>query len=616
MSYQQSYTQLDAAAARDTIGADVDEPRHRSSHQRVSYRPGESRTGRFFSIWLPLYIHQLLCLTILLFTAIFTNGYHALAYPEQSRRQKEGLVLRASDITTLLSLATKIMDYFRLSWTGMVAWRVAFILLESQGLSVKHLSRYLWGVPALKWPLGKEWLVAVLFLLLIPQPFIEPLFLGSLDWSFATSEGVPITVASADPSAGARGWFWYLEKIGNRRIAIRTAGGMASRAWGAEDLQRPEDGRSGSCRHVMPGIAPINSTLLNATLPCIHIHSITWATGPVPNETAIYAREKVTKLSLVDDPPFHYTRSGVAVLFSPGDTWDTPSLVKIDRDNTKADFPEATKWTGNMIIFLTLNRQKTVGCQTIAPNAFGNSTYFDGDSLRAFPAQDNPLNETCIAWGSVHFTAGVVKAARSKFVTPQVIEYDPAAASGAGTSDAKIAEAIQPSVWTREALWLMPDTMTQVAVMNTSQLPTWENLDNFTATLIRTSYLANWDMLHAMYDDKDTVQLTLLPAQPRLRASVSSIRLYSWYAATLLLPVTGVILKYLHRSCKRGILADQTALLFSDTSEVTKEHPDLTGMTALTKRDDQLKPMFMKQVEPGQAMFRIGFGKSQQALSA
>jgi hypothetical protein len=96
-------------------------------------------------------------------------------------------------------------------------------------------------------------------------------------------------------------------------------------------------------------------------------------------------------------------------------------------------------------------------------------------------------------------------------------------------------------------LWVMPDAMAQIAVMNTSMLPTWENLNNYTATLIRYAYMSNWDMFHASFDNTDTSSLTLRPAEPRLRASVSFGRLFSWLAITLLLPLTGVILKFLHR---------------------------------------------------------------------
>jgi hypothetical protein len=33
-----------------------------------------------------------------------------------------------------------------------------------------------------------------------------------------------------------------------------------------------------------------------------------------------------------------------------------------------------------------------------------------------------------------------------------------------------------------------------IAVMNSSLLPTWDNIDGYAETLIRQSYLAAWDM--------------------------------------------------------------------------------------------------------------------------
>ncbi|KAF5568724.1 hypothetical protein FNAPI_2 [Fusarium napiforme] len=456
----------------------------------------------------------------MLLTILFVNGYHALAYPEQSRRQEEGIVLRSSDITTILSIATKVLDYLRLLWTGMIGWRLSFIVMETQGLEIKQLSSYLNLRPSFRsWPRRKEWLVAVIFLLLMPQPFISPVILGSVDWSPATKEGKPMTLASGEPTARARGWYWYLDQSPNRRVTIRTAGGMASRAWGAEDLQH-----QGTSRHVMPTTASVNSTLLDAILPSIQIHNITWEIGDIPDETARYARQNASQLSLVDESPFDYIRTGVGLIFNPGETWNTKEVVNIDHSKWEAAFPQATKWTGSMSVFMTLSRQQAIGCQTIKPNAFGNSSTFD--HLRAFPGNNNEVNETCIAWGTVNFTAGTIIAPRSKFVTPQIVEYNP---WNDTVLDTDVVGAIEPSIWTREALWLLPDTMAQVAVMNTSQLPTWENLNNYTETLIRISYLANWDTLHALYDDQDTTEVTLLPAQRRLRASVDLIRLLACF---------------------------------------------------------------------------------------
>jgi hypothetical protein len=64
------------------------------------------------------------------------------------------------------------------------------------------------------------------------------------------------------------------------------------------------------------------------------------------------------------------------------------------------------------------------------------------------------------------------------------------------------------------------------------------NLNNYTATLIRQSYFASWDMLHLAYEQNDTSMLTVFPAEDRLQASVSFPRLFAWLGITLLVPIT------------------------------------------------------------------------------
>lgn len=92
-------------------------------------------------------------------------------------------------------------------------------------------------------------------------------------------------------------------------------------------------------------------------------------------------------------------------------------------------------------------------------------------------------------------------------------------------------------------LWLMPDLMTMIAVMNSSLLPTWNNVDGYAETLIRQAYLAAWDMYHASFDMDAPGSLFDATAQePRIRAEVSFARVFAWLGVSLLMTVGGVLL--------------------------------------------------------------------------
>lgn len=68
-----------------------------------------------------------------------------------------------------------------------------------------------------------------------------------------------------------------------------------------------------------------------------------------------------------------------------------------------------------------------------------------------------------MVWGTVYFTAGEIEAPESVYVTLQVVEYHlespPANQTLSPSREAKIVASIQPSIWTRDSLWVMSDAM-------------------------------------------------------------------------------------------------------------------------------------------------------------
>lgn len=87
----------------------------------------------------------------------------------------------------------------------------------------------------------------------------------------------------------------------------------------------------------------------------------------------------------------------------------------------------------------------------------------------------------------------------------------------------------------------MPDLMTMIAVMNSTLLPTWDNVDCYVELLIRQSYLAAWDTYHAWFDMAEPLFDATLN-EPRVKASVSFSRVFSWLAICLLSTLAGLVL--------------------------------------------------------------------------
>ncbi|KAL3439884.1 hypothetical protein BJX65DRAFT_315326 [Aspergillus insuetus] len=599
------------------------------------YRESErSARIRILSIWLPLFSHSLLCLLVALLVALQVDGYKALAYDWQRRRQQNGsYVFRVSDVTTLLSVATKIIELVGDMWIGITLWRCALFLLEKPGLNLRDLSRILSGLPPFRLPRRSEWMVFVVLVCLFPQAYIEPLFSGSVNWNFAVETGASVQVRNNGANVPGD-WYWYITQDESQKQFMRTASGQVSFMWADGNLahtvteeespgEQAEQARNLNtlggtmCRHITSNRAVVNSTLLDADIPCIQIHNITWPDGQFPESLEAYTDKDNDALSTNHDPPFSYYRSGNTVLFDPENPeWDTYGILypSLDPSTYYADFPQATKFSGQMTVIVMVSRQDQNGCDPIGENSFGNASYI-ASAVRNVFSLGNGFDENCMTHGIVSFTAGAIRAPRSTYVTSNVVEYDPLAhlkSSRGGIEDEDVstedlAELIKPSIWTRDALFLMPDMMVQMAVMNSTLIPTWDNLENYTATLIRAAYMNSWDALHSSFDYNDTRTVTLEQAEQRLQASVSFARLFGWLGVTLLLPVSGILVRHMQMQRERAMIVDEVAILLTDPGEVVERNPAVTAMARLTKEDCQMGDVFLKRALSEELGFKLKF---------
>ena len=562
------------------------------------------------------------------------DGYRALASGSQSRRQADGrLIFHVSDITTFISSTLVIIRIFVNIWTSITLWRCAFALFENGGLDLSQFSWMMsWGLPPLAAPWerqgnevrktkerGVRWAVAVVLLFVFPQQFIAPLLSGSVDWEIGSENGTPVAVASGVEGARASDWYWYQQQIVTRQQHIYLAAGFAGTAW--TNIEGIQDGVSSqgrrTCRHLMPNRPlPINSTLHDATIPCIEIHDITWPDHILSNDSRAYSYIKYEygmELSRVEDKLFSYYHSGTAALFDPQRSASPP---KFDT-STPPYFPNATLFNGTLTLFLFVDRQSPNGCSPILPNdhpsVFGDDTNRLNNNIFSYPSGGG--NEICFAHATVTFTAGVVKAPISRYISSGVVQVDTNS-----SHDSPPAPPMEPSIWVGEALNLMPDVMVRIALMNASSMPTWNNLDNYTAALVSFAYLASWDMLHASFEENDTAVLTAIPAELRQQAVVSSVRVFAWLGVSLLLTLSGIFIGQIQaRGCKRGTIVDfPAAVLLTDARKVidganrvdgnvqgTNKYTELTKMSYVTGQDSKIGAICLERTQGDGSGFEL-----------
>ena len=233
-----------------------------------------------------------------------------------------------------------------------------------------------------------------------------------------------------------------------------------------------------------------------------------------------------------------------------------------------------------MRIVLMITRQDTTGCDPVGLSAFGS-----GEGIKYAHSSGNSADENCYVLGTVDLTAGTITTPKSVFVSAHVIEglNEPGQPKPKPEADP----------WVQEALFMMPDMMAMTALMNSTAIPTWNARDSYVETLIKYSYLANWDHLVSAMDTKD-ITVTAERAVQRFEVQISRIRVAIWLAVQLLVPFAAFVLRSLYRlSCERDLVKDTAAaFLFTDVGPILDEEAnkdlDLTNISSVTSKHERL----------------------------
>ncbi|KAL4945739.1 hypothetical protein BDV06DRAFT_184077 [Aspergillus oleicola] len=512
--------------------------------------------------WLILLFHLAVCVAIALSIALAVDGYHALDDDSATHaRYIDGtLVLRVGDVTTLISAAMVIVKLLVGAWTTLTVWACGHYLLtkavtttaptetdadeRQQDLAINEAKQVGWMI---RWKLPpwlrlrsrlpqtpRQWIISATLLILTVQAFIAPIITGAVNWT-STSIAAPdetLSVPAVEGNTDFGGWYWfnypYEDTSLTKKPRLRMAAGYASLMWGDARSKAP-NGTSltgNGCRHIVPARQGLdqNATLQDAVLPCVRIDSIQWhkAGEEVPRVEWVYVADS-SSLSIVDDPPSSYYYPGVTVIFDTVEGREDPETTDVK--------PQATVFSKTQIVGIMVKRTEVQDphCSQLDPTIFGSVDHLDRYKL----SWGDGTNENCYFVGNITFTAGVTRSENSKYISSQVVEDQTPLDEVVFTADP----------WVQEAIWLLPDLMTMITLMNSTSLPTHDNIDLYVESLVRQAYLAAWDMYHYSFDsDQKETTYTAIPAIPRQLARVSYSRVFAWLGICCLMSVSGAVL--------------------------------------------------------------------------
>ncbi|KAJ4186811.1 hypothetical protein NW755_007543 [Fusarium falciforme] len=427
--------------------ADADAQGTQFNQKRPANIPSRLRTTYLFPI-----LHILWCILLVLCMVFLLDGYHAIL-PDAARYVDGQLRLRVSDVTTIISVALVVTRLLVGAWMGVVLWNAVFILLGTSGLHLSEVTQtFTYKVPPWHAIRGNKsgLFVVALLLLVVPQPLIGPLISGAVDWDVGFRYSADLEQTQAGyPGASPLLWFWYYYSSEDRRSYVRRAAAYASIARDGTTIDK------GHCRHIMNDDGfPVNSSILDATIPCLRINSITFPTEYPPDDVfqivngSVHASTWEDDLTRVKDPPLSYGIDGNAVLFDKDDRPGMLGNFPNKSDNAfLMDVPSAYLQSGIFHAVILINGTVSLNgnnCTDLKENIFGMKKFNN-----IFTPNERGNYYRCFTYAVVNLTAGVVRSPTSTYLSSRVIQGD--------TADSELP--IEPAPWVQEAMYLMPDVM-------------------------------------------------------------------------------------------------------------------------------------------------------------
>lgn len=524
------------------------------------------------------------------------------------------ITLSQADANTLISLALTGIRSLAGCWLTLTGWRMAFITLEQYGATVNEFNRLVsYRIPPLRfwgrgtwgsrWTLLSMWLI---FLLAWPTQFVAAIFNGAINWIPATGQmesGSLINITTA--SSVVPQWANHNLYLNNRYYEVLSASGLSSLTSPMNFVSTMSTGSidPAPSRRFIPSLVgtPVNSTLKNVTLPYFAIHSLDWITSRDQIED-----EEMRQLELVvsesDIPAFAY---GGHLHSDSGTAFSNPLYLGTDSArlilvNTVAWAPAPFNNDTGFYEYPSPSIDTSQKWVVVVSRYRGNCTTSSRDfgDLSGIYAYTYPSRDLgCYHFARINYTAAAMICHDCRIVSNSVVE--------ATSRSDKSSQSLPSSAWTpipnplvTTAISMIPEVLFYTKISNSSQAPTWQNLDGYTRGMIATAYQASWNSLTNQWRGSPMESTTISKPYPVLIAQVDEFRIFLWFALNAVLPVSGVLLALLQRRCRHKAVRDPAlaALLLDTTALLERDVKGLCNAVVL-KREEKALRMFLQLPE-------------------
>ena len=159
------------------------------------------------------------------------------------------------------------------------------------------------------------------------------------------------------------------------------------------------------------------------------------------------------------------------------------------------------------------------------------------------------------------------------------------------TTDDPLSWAPIPDPLVENAVSMIPEVLFFMKVSNSSQAPSWQNLDGYTRGMISVAYQASWNSLTNAWQASPMAVTEISTPYSILVAQVTTWRALTWFGSNAFLTVSGLLLAVLQRKCRNKTVRNPAlaALMLDSSAPLGQDTTGLCNAITLRKRDGLLR---------------------------
>lgn len=561
----------------------------------ASTSPSHGHTSAILGWWL-LPVHSLVAGIFVAYVFLCVQGkqYAISNHDKQNQPSK----LSQSDVVALLSAVLTLLRAMAGACITLLGWRMLFFTLQQHGASLNEVNRMLaWRMPPFL--LGRTQLILwALFLLSIPPQFASPILQGAVSWIPDTHYS-PVGLKNITTPGPGGPWDWINLWSQDRLFGVMRAVGATAKA-SIDNFNYTTVAGSPSIptRRLVDSLVgeKIGGKVANVTLPFFQVHSLDWPSSlddigddlDFLDGIVTHADEPLLVYSnWLPSSPFYAGTIATRIMLAKKEIWEPGPNTTVN-GTTTFDWPSPhvrhmKQWIVLAVVTDTLD----------GVNCMGNSSVFG--SLGNVYRRDRSVidgNGGCFLYGRLDYSAGVLHCHDCALVSDGVVE-----AAANYTADANAT--LRPDPLVDTAFAMIPEVLFYMAYTNTSQAPTWDNVNGWALGMIATSYQASWNALaNQLTQTTFTDSSDLSDPVAVLRAEITSWRVWLWLGLNACLTVSCAALAILQRRFRTGVIGDPalTALMLDATAVVKSSSDHFQDVRTLNK--DELSTRVRLKMSP------------------